>query len=191
MILIALGGNMHVKSRSPEQILRWAIDEMAKYQIYVISISSFYCTKPVGQEGQSDYVNAVVRVRAAMKPANLLKNLKLIENAAGRTVQPAPLRARWGPRPLDLDLVDYKTMITRNFHVCSRDSMVTKMAKRRRVGSCDLVLPHPQAHLRPFVIRPIIDIAPFWHHPVTGLSALDMWALIKNGSEGSILHKLP
>ncbi len=190
MVLIALGGNIPVENRSPLQTLRWAIDEMAKYQIYVMSISSFYCTKPVGQAGQSDYVNAVVRVRATMKPANLLKNLKLIELAAGRGVQPAPLRARWGPRPLDLDLVDYKTMVTRNFHVCSRDSVVTKGAKMQRVNRCELVLPHPQAHLRPFVIRPIIDIAPFWHHPVTGLSALSMWALIKNKPDGSILHKL-
>ena len=191
MILIALGGNMPVENRSPVQTLRWAIDEMAKYQIYVMSISSFYCTKPVGQAGQSDYVNAVVRVRATMKPANLLKNLKLIEIAAGRGVQPAPLRARWGPRPLDLDLVDYKTIVTGNFNVCSRDSMLTKASKRPRIGRCQLVLPHPQAHLRPFVIRPIIDIAPFWHHPVSGLSALSMWALIKNKPEGSILHKLP
>ncbi len=191
MILIALGGNMPVENRSPVQTLRWAIDEMAKYQIYVMSISSFYCTKPVGQAGQSDYVNAVVRVRATMKPANLLKNLKLIEMTAGRGVQPAPLRARWGPRPLDLDLVDYKATVTRNFHVCSRDSKVTKMQKMQRVERCELVLPHPQAHLRPFVMRPIVDIAPFWHHPVTGLSALSMWALIKHKPEGSILHKLP
>jgi len=191
MVLIALGGNMPIGNRSPVQTLRWAIDEMAKYQIYVMSVSSFYCTKPVGQAGQSDYVNAVVRVRVTMKPANLLKNLKLIEMKAGRGMQPAPLRARWGPRPLDLDLVDYKTIVTENFHVCSRYSKVTKAQKVQRVGRCKLVLPHPQAHLRPFVIRPIIDVAPFWHHPVSGLSALSMWALIKNKPEGSILHKLP
>ena len=143
MILIALGGNMPVENQSPVQILRWAIDEMAKYQIYVMSISSFYCTKPVGQAGQSDYVNAVVRVRSAMKPANLLKNLKLIDMTAGRGMHPAPLRARWGPRPLDLDLIDYKTMVTANFHVCSRYSVVTKLAKVARVGRCELVLPHP------------------------------------------------
>ncbi len=181
---------MPVKNRSPEQILRWAIGEMAQYQICVMSTSPFYCTNPVGQEGQSDYVNAVVRVRATMKPVNLLKNLKRIEKTAGRGVQPAPLCARWGPRPLDLDLVDYKAMVTRNFQICSRDSEVTKASKRPRVSRCELVLPHPQVHMRPFVIRPIIDIAPFWHHPVTGLSALSMWALIKNKPEGSILRKL-
>lgn len=190
MILIALGGNMPVENRSPLQILHWAIDEMAKYQIYVMSISSFYCTKPVGQEGQSDYINAVVRVQAAMKPANLLKNLKLIEKTAGRDIQHSPLTTRWGSRPLDLDLVDYKTMVSENYHVCSRYNVVTKVPKVRHAGGCELVLPHPRAHLRPFVIRPIIDIAPFWHHPVSGLSALSMWALIKNRSEGAILHKL-
>ncbi|MCP4936489.1 MAG: 2-amino-4-hydroxy-6-hydroxymethyldihydropteridine diphosphokinase [bacterium] len=191
MILIALGGNMPVENQSPVQTLRWAIDEMAKYQIYVMSISSFYCTKPVGQAGQSDYINAVVRVRVAMGPANLLKNLKMIEMAAGRGTQPVALRARWGPRPLDLDLVDYKKIVTGNFQVCSRYSMVTKVSRVSQLGRCELVLPHPQAHLRPFVIRPIIDIAPFWHHPVTGLSALSMWALIKNKPEGSIIHELP
>jgi len=193
MILIALGGNMPVHNLSPVQTLRWAIGEMAKYQIYVISISSFYRTKPIGQAGQPEYVNAVVRVRAAMKAANILKNLKRIEEAAGRELKHVPLGARWGARPLDLDLVDYKKTVTENFHICSDDSKVTmvgKSVKGAQARRCELILPHPRAHQRPFVIRPIIDVAPLWHHPVTGLSVLALWARIKNKTDGGVLHKI-
>ena len=193
MVLIALGGNMPVNNRSSLQILRWAIGEMKNYQIYVTSISSFYGSKPVGQKGQSDYVNAVVSVRAAKSAANLLKNLKLIEKAAGRDFYPALLGARWGARPLDLDLVDYKGVVSGNFDVCSRYNMVTEVTRRLKsaqIRRCELVLPHPRTHLRPFVLRPILDIAPLWHHPVTGLSALSMWSLVKNSSDGAVLCKV-
>jgi 2-amino-4-hydroxy-6-hydroxymethyldihydropteridine diphosphokinase len=45
--------------------------------------------------------------------------------------------------------------------------------KRARVRP--LVLPHPQLELRPFVLRPLLDIAPNWRHPVLKLSARELW----------------
>jgi len=187
MVLIALGGNIPSHVGSPEQTMLWAIAEMTHYQIYVMSVSSFYCTKPLGQAGQPDYINGVVRARTSLSAANVLKNLKRIEKAAGRNIQMTRTSGRWASRPLDLDLVDYKSIVSANFHVCSSYIDVTCRDKSRR---CDLVLPHPGAHLRPFVVRPILDINPFWHHPVNGLSARSLWNKMRFSPEGSVLYKL-
>ena len=187
MILIALGGNRPGKMGAPLEILQWAIVEMAKRQMNIISISSFYRTKAVGQKEQSDYINAVVRVQAAMSPANILTNLKLIEKEAGRDNQQMRISGYWGPRTLDLDLIDYKSIVSANYSVCSRYNHVTVGEK---TASCRLVLPHPRAHERPFVMRPITDINPFWHHPVSGLSAVSLAERMRLKSEGQVLNKV-
>ena len=40
----------------------------------------------------------------------------------------------------------------------------------------DPVLPHPRAHLRAFVMVPLVDVAPQWCHPVLRLRAVDLLA---------------
>ncbi len=187
MVLIALGGNLSGKVGNPLETMHWALAEMAKLQIYVISVSSFYRTKAVGQTGQSDYVNAVARISTPLSASNVLKHMKLIEEAAGRNLKTLRTEKIWGPRPLDLDLIDYKNIVSTNFHVCRGYIDVTK---RSKTPVCGLVLPHPQAHLRPFVMRPLADILPFWHHPVLGSSALSFCSRLKNSPEGRILQKI-
>lgn len=187
MILIALGANTPGHMGSPLQTIRWAIGEMTKVQLSVMSISSFYRTKAVGQQGQADYINGVVRVHAMMSAPNILKNLKRIENRAGRERYQNGTSKHWGPRPLDLDIVDYKGAISRNFQSCNSDYRETKKMKIRQ---CHLVLPHPRAHLRPFVIRPILDIHPFWHHPVSGQSACSLWTRLRQSDEGRVLERV-
>ncbi len=65
------------------------------------------------------------------------------------------------PRPLDLDIVSYKGVI--------HNWKMQKPLEGKRV-----VLPHPRAHERAFVLQPIAEIAPFWHHPVFGLTAPEL-----------------
>jgi 7,8-dihydro-6-hydroxymethylpterin-pyrophosphokinase len=98
--------------------------------------------------------------------------LKKIEAKAGRK----PTR-RWGPRALDLDIVDYKTRIIRP----PQDGVFSPKNKS------DLILPHPEAHRRPFVLRPIGEIAPFWHHPVFGQTAAYFLNRLKRTKEGAIV----
>jgi len=142
----------------------------------------------VGREGQQDYINAVIRVQTSLSARNLLKKLKQIEKAAGRNLVPMRIEGQWGPRPLDLDLVDYKGIVSKDFAACSREMISVKNRNAMRRGP--LVLPHPHAHLRPFVIRPLMDIEPLWHHPVSGRSIRSLWALLRNSSDGQILHRL-
>ncbi len=187
MILIALGGNVPGTRGLVLQTLQWAVREMPKFQMHVNSISQFYSTKALGRKVQSDYINAVVCVDTAMSAKNILNNLKKIEGRAGRNNRPIRINGPWGPRPLDLDIIDFKGLVSQNYHICSGDDLGNVHSVG---GRCNLVLPHPQAHLRPFVMRPVVDIDPFWHHPVLGVSALSLWKGMRDGSEGRILHKI-
>jgi len=106
----------------------------------------------------------------------LLRLLKQIEARAGRRGG-----RPWGPRTLDLDIIDYKGMALNWSGSC-------KTMPRARVRP--LVLPHPQLELRPFVLRPLLDIAPNWRHPVLKLSAEALWRRVKKQGQGSVLKCL-
>jgi 2-amino-4-hydroxy-6-hydroxymethyldihydropteridine diphosphokinase len=84
-------------------------------------------------------------------PRNIIRLFKTLERAAGRRP-----RCRNAPRPLDLDLLSYGSLV------------VNWPPPRPRPA---LVLPHPLLAERPFVLAPLADIAPDWRHPVFGLTA--------------------
>ena len=90
-------------------------------------------------------------VEGSTSPAVLLRTLKRIERKAGRR-----LGRRWGPRQLDIDILDFGGRQIGNPH------------GRRRRGQ--LQLPHPEMHRRAFVLLPLREVAPFWRHPRLGLT---------------------
>ncbi len=96
-----------------------------------------------------------------LPPESLLRVLKQIEREAGRRGG-----RPWGPRTLDIDIVDYKGLV-RHWRGGRGDFA--------RAGARPLVLPHPLAHRRPFVLKPLLDIAPDWRHPALKLSAEALW----------------
>ena len=100
--------------------------------VRVLRASPVYETSPVGPR-QRDFLNAVLELRSALGPADLLGRMKDIERALGRRV-----RHRWGPREIDLDLLFF--------------------GSRRCRGP--LNLPHPRWKERKFVVWPLADLAP-------------------------------
>jgi 2-amino-4-hydroxy-6-hydroxymethyldihydropteridine diphosphokinase len=108
----------------------------------VVLVSGVYETPPWGDPDQPSYLNAVLLVtdpRAA--PGDWLERAHACEAAAGRVRDP---QRRFGPRTLDAD-----------------DQPVFRTEP-------DLVLPHPRAHERAFVLRPWIDIQPYGQLPGHG-----------------------
>ena len=105
---------------------------------------------------------------------SLLRLLKEIERQSGRRGG-----RPWGARTLDLDIIDYKGLIM------GRSSR--KGVPRERVRP--LVLPHPQLENRPFVLKPLIDVAPDWRHPVTKTSAKELSRRAKKRGQGSVLKR--
>jgi len=108
----------------------------------LIARSSLYSTKPVGGPPQPDYVNAVCIVDSELPPHELLDLLHGIEKSMGRV-----RNERWGPRVIDLDLITYDDVLSEEE---------------------DLILPHPRAHERRFVLEPWLEIDPDAELPLHG-----------------------
>jgi 2-amino-4-hydroxy-6-hydroxymethyldihydropteridine diphosphokinase len=127
--------------------------------------SQWYETNPVPPSGQPNYINGVARLARvpgpAISPPSLLATLQSIEAQFGR--QRAEANAA---RTLDLDLIDMDGLV--------RDAP-------------DPILPHPRAHLRAFVLLPLLDVAPDWVHPGLKRSARELLGEI--GQTG--VKKLP
>ena len=163
MILVALGGNLPGPWGSPRETILRAIAELDHGGIRILAVSPLTVTAPFGRVNQPAFVNAVARIETHLPPEALMRRLHAFERRAGRR------RAiRWGPRTLDLDLIDYHGVI-------------------RQAPGGGLVLPHPGIAERPFVIEPIIAIAPRWRHPVSRLSACEMLRRLGGTREGRAL----
>jgi 2-amino-4-hydroxy-6-hydroxymethyldihydropteridine diphosphokinase len=103
--------------------------------VQLAAASGVYETEPVGEvPDQRDFLNAVVRIEAALPPLELLKACKAIEQEMGRVAGP-----RHGPRPIDIDLL---------------------ISDDEQVESGRLRLPHPQVRTRRFVLVPLLELDP-------------------------------
>ena len=167
-ILLALGANRPGLWGPPQETFTRSIVVLKRVGIQIVAKSQIYQTDPVGGPGRASYVNAVVLVRTSLPPTKVLILVKQIERAAGRHT-----RGRWAPRPLDIDILDDRSLTLGWRH--RRDARLPAMAAKRRPNRPELavphlVLPHPRMHLRAFVLVPLLDVAPTWRHPVLGLS---------------------
>ena len=128
---IALGSNLD----DPQAHVTRAFDELALLpQTRVLARSSLHRTKPVGYANQPDFINAVALVETRLSARALLAALLEIEKRHGR-VREIPN----GPRTLDLDIVVYG------------DATIDEPG---------LVVPHPRAHERAFVLDPLREVWP-------------------------------
>lgn len=127
--VIALGSNLG----NPTENLDLAL-ALLREATEVKKVSSYYITRPVGYEEQPDFVNAVCIIETELPAMELLNMLHGIEKAMGRE-----RTIKWGPRTLDLDIVQYGSMLS---------------------SADELTLPHPRAHERKFVLEPWREIEP-------------------------------
>jgi 2-amino-4-hydroxy-6-hydroxymethyldihydropteridine diphosphokinase len=151
-IWIAIGANVEGAWGKPRDTFDRALRELRAIGLHEFARSGLFLTRPVGQVRQPDFLNAVFGIGASLPPASLLRLLKTLEKRAGRRAN-----GKWGPRPLDLDILDFGGRI------------VGQPAGLRRRG--ELVLPHPELTYRGFVLVPLAEVAPGWCHPRIGVRA--------------------
>ncbi len=167
MIIIALGANVRGRAGSPIAALVRAGEWLNGGPARLAAFSSIWRSAPFGPIAQPSFFNAAAVVETDLGPAALLAFLKQLEARAGRRRGPA-----WGPRALDLDLIDYNGEIRRPPGMGGKAAGLAAHAAQMR----GLVLPHPGIAERAFVLKPLEEIAPGWRHPVTGQGASQMLA---------------
>ncbi|WP_299446629.1 dihydroneopterin aldolase [uncultured Phycicoccus sp.] len=140
-VVIALGANLPHGDGTPAETVVDALEQLEPLaELDDMVVSSLYETDPVGGPEQPVFVNAVVTATTTLSPATLLEMLHVVEFMFARTRE-----VRWGPRTLDVDLVQYGDPRT------GRDVVSDAPA---------LTLPHPRAHERGFVLVPWLDADP-------------------------------
>lgn len=175
-VLVALGANSSGPWGTPRQTIAQALGEIERLNAEVLAVSPLYETAAVGSARQPHYVNAVALLDTSLPPDALLRALKAIERRAGRRGG-----RPWGPRSLDIDIIDYAGMV-RNWR--------NARGAFARAGARPLVLPHPLAHERPFVLKPLLDIAPDWRHPALKRRASELWRRASRQGEGRVRKRL-
>ena len=145
MILIGLGSNITGTWGPPRATVEKALKSLNRFPLRLVKASTLLATKPFGNTHQPDFINAVALIETALSPIALLSRLNQIEKLAGRK-----RGRRWGPRTLDLDILDWNGVIL----------------KPKGKGRAALRLPHEGIPKRDFVLLPLAEIAPRWKHPL-------------------------
>lgn len=145
---VALGSNMG----DTKAHLDGAIEALkADDKIRVLKVADYIVTKPYGGVEQRDFLNSAAEIETLYTPEELLDKLHEIEQAHARE-----RIIHWGPRTLDLDILFYEDCV---------------------MDTADLTIPHKDLHNRDFVLKPMVQLAPYMKHPVIGET---MEKLLKN-----------
>lgn len=149
-VVIALGSNLKGPFASTRELLEAALEPFVREGMTITHRSSWWRSDAWPDPSAPPFLNGAVIVQTELEPRETLAALHRIEAAFGRDRHTPN-----APRTLDLDLIAYG----------------------RDVGDFDgLVLPHPRAAERRFVMGPLAEIAPNWLHPVTGEQAKELAA---------------
>lgn len=130
-IVLSLGSNLGDRMDNLQEAVDALFDAPG---LDFVALSPVYETKPVGGPEQDDFLNVVIVANSRVAPESLLERVLNIEESMDRVRE-----VRWGPRTLDIDIVK---------------------AGDTRSDVPELLLPHPRAHERAFVLVPWNDIAP-------------------------------
>jgi len=154
---LCLGSNIGDRSKN----LKKAVSFIEKEGVKILKKSSVYETHPVDSPPQPWFYNQVVEVSVALRPIDLLKITKKIEQKMGRT-----LTAQKEPRIIDIDIL---------------------LAEKTVIRAEKLEIPHPRMEKRNFVLVPFYEISPKTVHPLLNVSIED---LLKKSKDHSPVRKI-
>ncbi|MHC4270790.1 MAG: 2-amino-4-hydroxy-6-hydroxymethyldihydropteridine diphosphokinase, partial [Planctomycetota bacterium] len=159
---IGVGSNLGERKSYIEN----ALDKLSQNpQIEVIKQSEIIETHPLGKSNQPDYLNSVVEIKTSLSIENLFAFMQEIEVDFDRVRM-----EKWSPRTIDLDLLFYGSDI------------IDSLPK--------LQVPHPEMHLRSFVLNGICQLNPELVHPVLKIPLNQLKDRL-NGNDFFLDNKLP
>lgn len=154
---IAFGSNQGDSTSLIEQALELIRRDE---RCHVKKVSKTIKSTPYGGVEQDDFYNGVMEVETYYEPFMLLEKLQEIENQLGRKRE-----IHWGPRTMDLDIIFYDQAV---------------------IDGCNLVIPHPDMQNRDFVLRPLMEIAPYLRHPVFNKTVSELFEKLMESGEQHI-----
>lgn len=150
VVYLALGSNLGDKKAYLDLACKHLNDSI---YINELARSSYIETEPYGVLDQPNFMNGVVKIETIYNPYELLEFCKGIEQAAGRE------RIRkWGERTLDVDILMFNDQI---------------------IFNDKLKIPHPEMHIRDFVLEPLAEIEPYLMHPQRRLNVSELLKILK------------
>ncbi|MHC4123053.1 MAG: 2-amino-4-hydroxy-6-hydroxymethyldihydropteridine diphosphokinase [Planctomycetota bacterium] len=158
---IALGSNLGDREGYIAQALQ-KID--ATEGLRVTDKSDLVETRPLGTKDQPEYINAVARTQTNLNVVDLFSTLQIIENELGRK-----RKNKWSARTIDLDLLLFGSEI---------------------IEKPGLKVPHPQMHLRSFVLNGLCQLNRRLVHPILGVTVGELASRL-NGMDFLINADIP
>ena len=140
MIYINIGSNLNSSKGDRLYNIRKSIELINIQNVKIINTSSIYETPSYPNEKDPKFLNICLALETKEKPEALIKIFKDIEKKLQRN---RGLRNQ--PRTCDIDIIDYNGKI---------------------INSKKVIVPHPRAHLRNFVLFPLRELSPHWLHPL-------------------------
>jgi 2-amino-4-hydroxy-6-hydroxymethyldihydropteridine diphosphokinase len=150
LVVVGVGGNLPAGFDSVEALLDAALARLPGEGLRVVARSGWWRSAAWPDPAAPEFRNAVALAETDLDPQATLAALMRVEAAFGRRRGEAN-----APRTLDLDLIAHGRTVT---------------------DTPSLVLPHPRAQERLFVMGPLAEIAPGWRHPVLGRTAAELAA---------------
>ncbi len=161
-VYLGLGSNMGDRFKNLNDALLMIEERLGN----IVKESGIYKTEPWGFVTENFFLNMAVCLSAEADPFDILKDVMMIEKSLGRTRK----GAGYSSRTIDIDILFIDGVI---------------------IDHPDLVIPHPLIAERMFVLKPLMDIAPGFIHPLLNISISDLTLECKDNLEVVRIKQIP
>ncbi|MDD5362627.1 MAG: 2-amino-4-hydroxy-6-hydroxymethyldihydropteridine diphosphokinase [Ignavibacteria bacterium] len=156
-VFLGLGSNVGDRL----EFIELTIDYIRKNKsIKFLKSSLIYETEPWGIKDQNKFLNCAVKIETDLTPSELLKFIKDTEEKVGRKK-----RGKWLEREIDIDILFYGDLI---------------------YDGGGLKIPHGEIQNRKFVLKPMLELAPDFTHPVLFKTMKKLYADTRDKSDVKI-----